>query len=279
MKKLLGKAIPLGIGQYYNAYSIINPKKTAKKAFHTFSTVRKGKVRPEQAQFLDGSKLAIEEVAGHNIQSYQWPGNKETVLLVHGWESNTYRWRNLIKKLREAGFNIIAFDAPSHGYSSGKHLYVPLYEEVVNYMVKKYNPKHLIGHSMGGMTIIYNQYKNPIDTVEKMVTIGAPSKIQDFLDQYRDLLKLNNKVMEYLDNYILERFGFKIDEFSTAEFARSLSKKGLLFHDKHDKIAPYDASVMVHKNWKDSRLISTEGLGHSMHQDHVNDQIISFLEG
>ena len=279
MKKLLGKVIPLGIGQYYNAYSIINPKKTAEKAFHTFSTVRKGKVRPEQAQFLDGSKLAIEEVAGHKIQSYHWPGNKETVLLVHGWESNTYRWRNLIKKLREADFNIIAFDAPSHGYSSGKHLYVPLYEEVVNYMVKKYNPKHLIGHSMGGMTIIYNQYKNPNDTVEKMVTIGAPSKIQDFLDQYRDLLKLNNKVMKYLDNYILERFGFKIDEFSTAEFARSISKKGLLFHDKLDKITPYNASVMVHKNWNDSRLISTEGLGHSMHQDNVNDQIISFLEG
>ena len=132
---------------------------------------------------------------------------------------------------------------------------------------------------MGGMTIIYNQYKNPNDTVEKMVTIGAPSKIQDFLDQYRDLLKLNNKVMKYLDNYILERFGFKIDEFSTAEFARSISKKGLLFHDKLDKIAPYNASVMVHKNWNDSRLISTEGLGHSMHQDNVNDQIISFLEG
>ncbi|MFT6934887.1 MAG: hypothetical protein ACJAUQ_001278, partial [Maribacter sp.] len=29
--------------------------------------------------------------------------------------------------------------------------------------------------------------------------------------------------------------------------------------------------------WKGSRLISTEGLGHSMHQDEVNEQIITFL--
>ncbi|HAF77707.1 MAG TPA: alpha/beta hydrolase, partial [Maribacter sp.] len=55
------------------------------------------------------------------------------------------------------------------------------------------------------------------------------------------------------------------------------TKKGLLFHDRFDKIAPYHASVDVHKHWKGSEFISTEGFGHSMHQDEVNDKIISFL--
>ena len=278
MKKLLNKIIPLAYGQYFNAYSLIAPKKVADDAFHVFCTVRKGKIKPEQAAYLDDFKLATEEVAGHTIQSYHWPGNKETVLLVHGWESNTFRWRNLIKKLRVADFNIIAFDAPSHGYSSGKHLYVPLYEEAVNHMVKKYNPKHLIGHSVGGMTILYNQYKNPNDTVDKMVTIGSPSEFYEIMEHFQDLLKFNNRVMKHLDDYVYDRFGFKIDEFSTSKFAQSISKKGLLFHDKHDKITPYHASVAVNKNWKDSKLVSTEGLGHSMHQDDVNDQIVSFLE-
>jgi pimeloyl-ACP methyl ester carboxylesterase len=45
-----------------------------------------------------------------------------------------------------------------------------------------------------------------------------------------------------------------------------------------DTITPYHASVQLHENWKGSILISTEGLGHSMHQDDVNDQIVSFLE-
>ncbi|NDV16394.1 alpha/beta fold hydrolase [Muricauda sp. TY007] len=278
MKKLLNKILPLAYGQYYNVYTLIAPKKAADSAFHLFCTVRKGRVRPEQAAYLDGAKLAIEEVAEHKIQSYHWPGNKETVLLVHGWESNTFRWRNLIKKLKEADFNIIAFDAPSHGYSSGKHLYVPLYEEAVNYMVTKYNPKHLIGHSVGGMTIIYNQYKNPSAYVEKMVTIGSPSEFHEIMEHFQDLLKFNNRVMKYLDKYVYNRFGFRIDEFSTSRFAQSISKKGLLFHDRYDNITPYHASVAVNKNWKDSTLISTEGLGHSMHQDDVNDQIISFLE-
>jgi len=278
MKKLFHKVMPLAYGHYFNAYSLIAPTKAADGAFHVFCTVRKGRVKPEQAAYLDNFKLTVEEVAGHKIQSYQWPGKKETVLLVHGWESNTFRWRNLIKKLREADFNIIAFDAPSHGYSSGKHLYVPLYEEAVNHMVKKYNPKHLIGHSVGGMTIIYNQYKNPSDDVEKMVTIGSPSEFHEIVGQFQHILKFNNRVMKHLDNYIYNRFGFKIDEFSTSKFAQAISKKGLLFHDKHDKITPYHASVAINKNWKGSKLISTEGLGHSMHQDDVNDQIVSFLE-
>lgn len=278
MKKLLNKIMPLAYGQYYNVYTLIAPKKAADSAFHLFCTVRKGRVLPQQADYLNGAKLEVEEVAELKIQSYHWPGNKETVLLVHGWESNTFRWRNLIKKLREADFNIIAFDAPSHGYSTGKHLYVPLYEIAVNHMVKKYNPKHLIGHSVGGMTIIYNQYKNPSPEVEKMVTIGSPSEFHEIMQHFQNILKFNDRVMKQLDAYILDRFGFKIDEFSTSKFAQSISKKGLLFHDKWDQITPYHASVAVNKNWEGSTLISTEGLGHSMHQDDVNDQIISFLE-
>ncbi|MBW8243400.1 alpha/beta hydrolase [Muricauda oceani] len=278
MKKQINKILPLAYGKYFNAYSLIAPKKVANDAFHVFCTVRKGRIKPEQASYLDNFKLDLEEAAGHRIQSYHWPGTKETVLLVHGWESNTFRWRNLIKKLREADFNIIAFDAPSHGYSTGKHLYVPLYEEVVDHMVKKYGPKHLIGHSVGGMTIIYNQYKNPSSQVEKMVTIGSPSEFYEIMEHFQNLLKFNNRVMKHLDDYVQNRFGFKIDEFSTSKFARSISKKGLIFHDRFDKIAPYHASVAVNKSWEGSKLISTEGLGHSMHQDDVNDQIIAFLE-
>lgn len=278
MKQFFKKVVPLAYGQYFNVYSLVDPKKAAESAFHVFCTVRKGRVRPEQAPYLEEAKLSVEEVAGHKVQSYRWAGQGDTVLLVHGWESNTFRWRNLIKKLREADFNIIAFDAPSHGYSTGKYLYVPLYEEALNHMVDKYVPKHLIGHSVGGMTIIYNQYKNPCDHVDKIVTIGSPSEFHEIVEHFQDLLKFNDRMMGHLDAYVHHRFGFQIREFSTSKFVRHIDKKGLLFHDRHDNITPYHASVAVNKNWKNSTLISTEGLGHSMHQDDVNDHIISFLE-
>lgn len=277
MKKLLTKILPLAYGQYYNTYSLFAPKKAAHKAFNLFCTVRSGKVKPQQAGYLEKGKKEVEQVADHQLQSYHWPGKKETILLVHGWESNTFRWRNLIQKLQEADFNIVAFDAPSHGYSSGKLLYVPLYEEALHHMIKKYNPKHLVGHSVGGMTLMYNEYKNPNPGVEKLVTIGSPSEFHEIMGHFQNILKFGNRFMGILDDYILNRFGFKIHEFSTSIFAQSNTKKGLLFHDRLDTVAPYHASEQVHASWKGSKLISTEGLGHSMHQEEVNDEIIKFL--
>ncbi len=277
MKTTFKKIIPLFYGHYYNLLSLFSIKLTAKKAFRLFSTVRKGKVLPHQVAYLNLAKYELLPLSHHDIQTYCWPGNKETVLLVHGWESNAFRWRNLIEKLQDQGYNIIAFDAPGHGYSSGKTLPAPVYEELLQHVIERYRPTVLIGHSMGGMTILYNQYKHPDSPIEKIVTIGSPSEFHEIMSHYQDLLKFNDRVLHGLDGYIHNRFGFYIHEFSTSEFARTNTKKGLLLHDKIDPITPYHASAKVHANWKNSQLISTEGLGHSMHQDGVNDRILDFL--
>ena len=84
--------------------------------------------------------------------------------------------------------------------------------------------------------------------------------------------------MEALDDYFVEHFGFHIQDFSTSTYAKELSKTGLLIHDELDAIAPVSCSERVHANWKDSSLIKTKGLGHSLHQDGVRDRIIAFLK-
>lgn len=278
MNKKLSALRPKLFGQYFDLLSLIAPKKAAHSAFLLFSKVRKGRVQPQQFDFLEQAKMAVEQVSDHSIQVYHWPGRKATVLLVHGWESNTYRWRNLIKKLREADFDIIAFDAPAHGHSSGSHLNAALYEKAVDLMVKKYRPRFLVGHSMGGMTILYNQYRNPDAQVERMVTVGSPSELHEIMEHYQYLLGFNDRVYKALDTYIREHFGFGVRDFSIAKYSRSIDKKGLILHDRLDQITPYSAAVRLHENWKDSILVTTEGLGHSMHQDDVNQKIISFLE-
>ena len=277
MKKLLTNIIPIFYGKLFNLMVVFSPKKTALKAFDVFCTIRKGRVKPIQKAFLDKAKLALETIGAHKVQSYQWQGNGPTVLLMHGWESNTFRWRNLIQKLKEQNFNIIAFDAPGHGYSSGNRLYVPLYAISSRFMMEKHKPTHIVAHSLGGMTTLYDHYLNPESTVEKIVTIGSPCDFEQFMEHYQGLLKFNNKVKDALNRRLKEWLGFHFHEFSSAIFVKENTKKGLLFHDKEDVQVPYEASVKVQKHWKGSRLISTTGLGHSMHQDEVNNQIVEFL--
>lgn len=277
MPVLLQKIIPKLYGLYFNIFVWFLPKKIAQQVFEVFCTVRKGKVLPNQKQFLDDAKFDVITVAGHSIQLYNWRGAKETILLVHGWESNTWRWHKLIEKSQKANYNIIAFDAPAHGYSTGKLWHAPLYAEALQAIILKYQPKSVIGHSVGGMTVLYNEYKNPNASIEKIVTVGSPSEFHEILTHYKNLLSFSNKVLTVLEEYIYSRFGFTPKEFSSSKFVLTNSKKGLLFHDKLDKITPYHASIDVHKHWKGSELVSTEGFGHSMHQNEVNDKIIAFL--
>jgi pimeloyl-ACP methyl ester carboxylesterase len=275
----LQKLIPKLIGFYLNILVWFSPKKAAYKAFLVFTKVRKGRVLPNQKAFLDQAKLEVLSLDKNEIQVYNWSGNKETVVLVHGWESNTWRWHKLIETLQQADYNIIAFDAPAHGYSSGDMLHVPLYAETVQQVLNKYKPTTVIGHSMGGMTVLYNESLHPNKTIEKIVTIGSPSEFHEILTHYKNLLGFNDKVLKALKDLVYNKFQFTVEEFSSSKFVKTNQKKGLLFHDRFDMIAPYHASVDVHKHWKGSEFVSTEGLGHSMHQDGVNEKIVSFLEG
>jgi pimeloyl-ACP methyl ester carboxylesterase len=273
------KILALAYGRYFNFIAIFSKRKAAIKAFELFCTPRKGKLQAHQKDYLNQFDKEMVSVAAHHIQTYHWNENEgPTVLLCHGWESNAFRWRNLIEKLQAKGFHIISFDAPGHGASSGAHLHVPIYEACTSELIKKYQPKYVIGHSIGGLALLYSQYKSPQTSVEKVVSLGAPSDLEDIMNNYQKLVGFNGRVLEGLDRYFRERFSFGIAEFSMAQLIKSVDKKGLIVHDLEDRIAPYQAAVDIHKNWTNAALITTEGLGHSLHQDQVNDQIISFLE-
>ncbi len=277
MNKAINRYLPLAYGAYFNSLATFSKERAAVRAFKLFCTPRKGRVLPHQESYLNEAKSEVLQVDDNSLQTYHWKGQKETVLLMHGWESNVFRWRNLIGFLQEEGYNIIAFDAPGHGNSSGNVLHVPLYSECIQTLTEKYAPKHLIGHSMGGMTTLYHQYRHPNTMVEKIVTLGSPSDLTDIMAHYQNLLQFNDRVLEGLDNYFFERFNFRIPDFSSAKFVQEISKKGLIVHDVEDTIAPFRASEKVHSHWENSILLPTTGLGHSLHQEEVNQKIMDFL--
>ncbi len=278
MKKIINTLLPLAYGSYFNTLALFSKEKAAKKAFTLFSSPRKGAVLEHQKSFLAEAKINFVTIENLKLQTYTWQGSKETILLLHGWESNAYRWKNLIEFLKKEDFSIIAIDAPAHGNSTGKLLNVPLYTSCTEKLIELYQPNYIIGHSMGGMTGMYNQYKNPNNSIEKIVSLGSPSELSEIIDYYQYLLKFNDTVKQSLDSYFKMQFNFNIKDFSISNFAKNITAEGLLIHDEFDAIAPYSAAERIHKNWNNSTLLTTQGLGHSLHQDEVNYQIIDFLK-
>lgn len=74
------------------------------------------KLRERETEVLNTAQKEFIPFKGVEIKKYQWEGEKEGILLIHGWEGQAGNFSDLILKLRKEGFNIFAFDAPSHGF-------------------------------------------------------------------------------------------------------------------------------------------------------------------
>ncbi|KAA1247170.1 alpha/beta hydrolase [Aquimarina sp. RZ0] len=278
MKKIVKKYAPIIVGKRLQFLFFFNKKKALHKAYILFSTPLKGKVLPDQEYFLEEAEDEVILIKDNHIQTYRWANMGETVLMVHGWDSNTHRWKTLIQKLHQLNYNIIAFDAPAQGNSTGKTLTVPLYAECLQKMVELYRPNHIIGHSVGGMTTIFHQHTYPNIEIEKLVVLAPPTELATIMEGYQETLKLPDRFMKALSQYFKDKFGFYFEEFSMAEFAKSIHQPGLLIHDKYDTIAPYEGAEVISSHWKDIKFITTENFGHSLFFDEVDDMIIDFLK-
>jgi pimeloyl-ACP methyl ester carboxylesterase len=266
------------IGLYINILSYVAPKKAFTLAYKLFSNPRAGKLKAEDLpQILQTAHKETIQENEHSIQTYLWKGNDTVILLAHGWESNTARWEKLLNHLLQTGNTIVALDAPAHGLSSGKEFNVPIYASFIHSIVKKHHPKYIIGHSMGGIAAIYYQHLYPNHPLEKMVLLGAPSDFSIILDNYLNLLSLNNKIKNAFHDYISERFQITISEFSGKKFIQNSKLQGFIAHDLHDKIVLYAEAEKLASSWNQVTFVSTTGLGHSLHDADLNQKIVAFL--
>ena len=278
MSKKFQKILPVLIGKQIRLRSLWNAEKATRQAFNLFCSPQKGRVLQHEANFLDPAKNKRVLTNGHKIQTYHWPGSGKTVLLVHGWESNSFRWKSLIEALQKKNYNIIAVDSPGQGYSSGKFLNVPLYTDCIKDIIEAERPEIIIGHSLGGMTAIYHQFKYANPSIKKIVVLGPPSELKFFMKGFQDTLQLSNKFMGKMDDYLYSRFGFYAKEFSIAEFAKSLKVPGLVILEKKDKLAPYKYSKKIADNWKDGELYTVEDVGHSLQSEEINKKILEYIK-
>ena len=278
MKKTFYFLLTKSIGSYINLMSFITPKKATQMAHGYFSEPRKGKFTIENLPKT--LKEAHSESFQHNednIQTYIWKGNDTIILLIHGWESNSSRWKKMLPYLKKSGSTIIAIDGPAQGLSSGKEFTVPKYAEFIDIVAQKYQPHYIIGHSMGGQTSLYYQYKYQNPSVQKIVILGAPSDFTIILKNFTSLLSLNNKIRKALEIKYTNFLNQHLDQFSSKEFVTKIEAKGFLAHDIEDTVVLIEEGEKIVESWKDVQFIQTNGLGHKLHDDELYRKVYKFL--
>lgn len=270
--------ITKSIGIYLNLISFVFPKKATQLAHSFFSEPRKGKLTkdklPKTLRETHSEKIQNNE---DTIQTYIWKGNETIILLIHGWESNSSRWKKILPYLKNSGSTIIAIDGPAQGLSSGKEFTILKYAEFIDVVVKKYQPNYIIGHSMGGNASLYYQYKYQNPSVKKMVILGSPSDFKILFSNFIRLLSLNSKIEKALENHYTSLLNQSLDQFSAKLFASKIKAKGLVIHDVEDTTVLFEEGKKIVSLWKDVQFIETSGLGHSLHDDDLYKRVSQFL--
>lgn len=265
------------IGGALNATSLVSSKYASKRALNLFASPRKGRYTENQSKIVHDAIYEPLQFDGLNIATYRWEGEGKTILLAHGWESNASRWEYLLEDLKSEKYNIIALDAPAHGQSSGKEFNAVLYAEFINVVAKKYHPDTIIGHSVGGMATVFSMHNFDLETVNKLVLLGAPAHFTGVFSRYKSMMGFNKRISKGLDKIVLERFGKPVDYYSAANFTSTFKAEGLIIHDKNDKIIPYEDALLFANRYKNSQLVSTSGFGHGLKDTSITPKILEFI--
>lgn len=261
-----------------NTIALFSLSWAGRKALDIFRTPRRGRLRDQDHTFLAGATWETIQAAGLDIQTYLWEGTGPTVLLAHGWESNSARWRTFINLLRKKDYRIVALDAPGHGATSSNRFDAMWYAQALKAVAEKHRPSFIVGHSAGGMALLYYLSNARPDFVKGSVVIAAPCSLRQVLGNFNKVMQLSERAMAGMEMAINDQFGLPVDAFNLFEFAEKTKIPGLVLYDACDEIASFAEGQKLAAIWKKSHFEGYNGLGHSMNNKAVAEEIVTFME-
>lgn len=266
----------------FKLLSSISKKKAAEKAFELFCTPQFRNVKDLPAVFEQAEKLNFK-FQQFNIAGYRWnKGGSHKALIIHGFESSVINFDRYVNPLIKKGYEVLAFDAPAHGRSSGKQINAIIYRDFIKYVYSTYGPvQTFIAHSFGGLAVSMALAEIRHDESCRMVLIAPATETKTALDLFFQFLNLDNTVVRKEFEGIITRIsGHPVSWFSIPRTLKKIKAKILWLHDEDDKTTPLKDVYSVKKqNHANIRYVITKGLGHRrIYRDaEVGKRIVEFI--
>ncbi len=219
-------------------------------------------------------EIRVPTVKNKNLYAWWIPGEPTapTILFIHGWGRNTQRMMAYLKKFCCKGYNLLAFDARSHGNSDadGYTTLVMFAEDILscmNYVDNKLKIKnsdyYLVGLSIGGASSIYAAAHDK--RIKKVVTVGAfanPGVVmrKQLSDRHIPYFPL----VWFLFKYVEFSQKIKLNKIAPENHIAKAEAKFLLIHGKQDQTVPVDQAFRLKKEaGEKAELWTIPGRGHS----------------
>jgi pimeloyl-ACP methyl ester carboxylesterase len=266
----------------FKVLSSISKKKAAEKAFELFCTPQFRNVKELPSVFEQAEKLNFK-FQQFNIVGYRWnKGGSPKALIIHGFESSVINFDRYVNPLIKKGYEVLAFDAPAHGRSSGKQINAIIYCDFIKHIYSAYGPiQTFIAHSFGGLVISMALAEIKHDENCRLVLIAPATETKTALDLFFQFLKLDDAdVRKEFEEIITRISGHPVTWFSIPRALKNVKAKILWFHDEDDKTTPLkDVHSIKKQNHANIEYVITKGLGHRrIYRDaEVGKRIVEFI--
>jgi alpha-beta hydrolase superfamily lysophospholipase len=230
----------------FKLLSAISKKKAAEQAFRLFCTPQVRNMKKLPKVFEEAEKLSLV-VENNTVNGWRFnKGGTKKVMLLHGFESSVVNFDRYIRPLIKKGYEILAFDAPAHGRSSGKMINAPLYKKTIMEVHKKFGPvQSFMAHSFGGLAVCL-ALEEIIHTVDYRLLLVAPAtETTTAIDSFFKFLKLDPDIRPAFDKLIIKRSGVSPDWYSIKRAMKHIRARVLWFHDEEDDITPLADALKV----------------------------------
>jgi pimeloyl-ACP methyl ester carboxylesterase len=245
----------------------LSPRLAARLAFWMFLKPQRRALAQSDSAFMAGARLHGIRVGDDRVQVYEWGAGTRTVLIVHGWGSRAARFAPLAAMLVERGWRVLALDAPGHGLSPGRSSSLPQFMAAMDAVVKSVGPVHaLIGHSLGALAIVCARSGSTPDwfgALQKVVLVSMPSGAPFLVQAFHGMFGIKPATANHLQELFRRRFGSDPAFFIAAPDAAISRLPTLVVHDREDDIVPFAHGQALLPAFRNARLLTTQGLGHS----------------
>jgi pimeloyl-ACP methyl ester carboxylesterase len=191
-------------------------------------------------------------------------GSGPTVYLLHGWGGSRRQFGAFVAPLVDAGFRVVAFDAPSHGDSRpgryGPRSTTALeFASALRAVTDVHGPPHaVIAHSVGGLATAV-ALRDGL-TPSRAVLLAPVASMMGFVGRLREALGFGDRTANEL-------------------LLRAHRRVGV--HDRGDRTVPVSDGVAIAQAWPGARLHLTTGLGHHrlLADPDVVAEAVRFVKG
>lgn len=219
---------------------------------------------------------------GGQLTAWRWGwGGRKRVLLVHGWAGRGLQLGAFALPLVEAGYEVVAYDGPGHGRSTGDRSSLPEMAEAVGAMVRALGGVDgIIAHSFGAAACTNALCRRQtLPDVDRLVYISPAVDMVGLTEQFADLVGFTPGIASRLRQGIEQRFGVPFEDFQGTQIARHMHHPLLVIHDRADREVDFAEGEALVDGWRGSELMATEGLGHRRILRHpsVIERTLQFL--